>query len=259
MSELIYWHDGTRQSVSIPWALNQEAVIGSDSNQAQYTLEKPGVLPKHVTITNLPESPGYLLLNHAEESETTKVNGFPVYKYKFIRHGDQITLGEQTLLFTEFQHSYIQAESPFLDARCELLRHGFNENDEIVVCRCGQPSHMECWLLAERCGRHDCAYPHRSLLVKFLQKDFAFEVLTPKSPLIGKYCNHKPGYHWDQIPFAVDKTQSGRIAYCPKCKMPFHEACWLSLKTCPTPNCGYDVREKVLSFFSLGSPEGSLV
>jgi hypothetical protein len=257
MPELRCLQNETRRAVYIPWERDKAIIIGSDS-QHGVQLEAPGILPRHATIIKLPESPSYVILDHATpQGGVTKVNGLPVLKFKIIRHGDSITFGQQQFVFSEFQFEGIGAGSPHLAKVCSIVcPHEIKEDDEIVICRCGHPSHLHCWLLAERCPQYDCAYPHRNLLVRSLRNIFTFETLTASSPLIGKRCsNLSSDYGWDNVPFGADKKKMDRIAYCPGCKMPFHERCWLSFDVCPTPQCGYNVRKRVLEFFSPESSE----
>jgi hypothetical protein len=164
-----------------------------------------------------------------------------------IRHGDTVTLGEQDFVFVEFQQDAVRADSAYLQELCPfIMPHEYHIDDSLVICRCGQSSHLAHWLIAEKCPRVDCAYPHRDLLVKYLRSIFLFETIYKESALIDKRCsNSSRNYPWDNVPF----REKDRIAYCPACKLPFHEACWLSFEVCPTPHCGYIVREKVLKFF----------
>lgn len=227
--------EGRNEPLEIPWGL-----------------DRPMDVANAATILKLAESPAYVLLDHAEGlTNVARVNGIPVLKFKIIRHGDRLTLGGQRYMFSEFQKVSVGADSPFLGEHCLSLQHPIELGDKVVVCRCGRPHHLVCWLVAERCGHSDCAYPHRNLLVKFLIKEFIFETLTTSSPLIGQRCSNPTPYSWDSVPFGSDKRKPTRIVYCPSCKIPYHEACWLSFEKCPTPKCGYKVREKVDAFFSL--------
>jgi hypothetical protein len=249
MPELLFCQDRRRAAISIPWALDQATVIGSDEHSADRVITGNGLLPRHATIIKLPQSPAYVLLDHAPPGGT-EVNRLGVQGFKVVRHGDQIRFGSIELTFSEFQVCTVGEGNALQEEQCLVMRHELSRGDRAVICRCGQPSHLECWLISELCARFDCSYTHRNLLVKFFQDTFFFGAITSSSPLIGSKCNNQPGYPWDGEPFGVNKTHLGRVSYCPKCKMPYHEACWLSLDICRTPDCGYNVGETVLSFFS---------
>jgi hypothetical protein len=247
---LVYLKDGPPQVVTIPWLLDVPTMVGSDPGQAQSVIVGDGVLPRHATIIKLPESPTYVLLDHAAPQAVTEVNKVRVLRFKVVRHGDVITFGQQQFVFLEFQVSKVPEGSSQVFDKCAVLRHGFAVGDDVVMCRCGQFTHLACWLVAERCPGPDCAYPHRNLLVKFFQDTFLFAALTASSPLVGRKCALSGSFPWNEKEFAPSETQIGRVVHCPMCKIPYHEPCWFSLDVCVTPDCGYNVREKVLSFFS---------
>lgn len=256
MPKLIFVEDKESRPIDIPWALNQPITIGADGHVNDCSQEPETTDPSlcQVTIVKLPESPSYVLLEQAGSKDVTYINGMPVPQFKITRHGDRIVLGGQLFLFNEFEQQTLEEDSAYLQGECPVVMpHRFEPSDQVVVCRCGKVSHLRCWLIAERCAKHDCAYAHRDLLVKSLQRTFIFETLTSSSPLIGKICkNPSKDFPWDKNPFHAGggHRQPDRIAYCPKCKMPYHETCWLSFETCPTTNCGYKVRERVLEFFA---------
>lgn len=248
MPKLCSLPGGTVSDIDIPWAQDQPTRIGSDVECVDRILEGKGILPVHATVVKTPHSPAYIMLDHSDGRAVTRVNGLQVSKFKIVRHRDRITLGERDFAFSEFEKCVIQDGSQYLNATCGVMKDTFSPGDEIVICRCGGASHFVCWLVAEKCSRHDCHCPHRTLLVKFLQEIFSFATVTEGSPLLSAKCN-SGGYRWDKNKFEVSKSQLGRVGFCPVCKMPYHEPCWLSLTTCPTRNCGYAVREKVLPFF----------
>jgi len=223
-----------------PYSLKEGAfpiLLGADPKANVVLAPDSGAAPHQAAIVRSAAYSGFVLIDFA--GENLLVNGLPVVRVKALRHLDVIRIGREELRLREFSLERMTKDSPHLGRSC-LERHPIEVGDEVVVCRCGTATHRRCWAMLDYCGQSTCVYPVRNLLLRALNAEVRFTEVREGSPLAHRsFC--PSGRARDKKPFEV----GDQIVHCPRCKVPFHEKCWLALERCPTAGCDYPVRKMV--------------
>ena len=217
------------------------------------------VAPCHAVVTRSSPYQVPLLVALAGAPFETRINGRRLSRLKVLRHRDEIALGRASLVFWEVAVSTVAADSQFLNRRCLVCYDPFQVGEEAITCpRCQTADHhKDCWLELSRCARTGCEYPVQEAMRRSLGRRVRFEPLEEESEMVRQKRKCAAGRPRDQGPFRPDDY----VAYCPKCRTPFHAECWFLLPQCP--KCEYDVatliREELTSDLSpsLGNAKGA--
>jgi len=241
MSILLY-NDGKARTHEF----SDKVQIGSDTSSDVVLSVQKGIVPKHTVILRSKVNRLPLLIDFS--GGQSRVNHQIVPRLRILRQGDELQLGNIQLTFWEVRIQTLLAGEPTIGRMCQVCTDDFRLNDEVIICpRCNTPHHRDCWFSIHLCATYGCEYPNHGTVMDALTPFVVFErELDENSELVpAKEQNGKParsgtlckaGNPRDKVPF----QEKHQVAYCPRCKTPYHLTCFLILRYCSV--CDYDVR-----------------